>query len=170
MPDAESTCGHPTGNGEPCQLSGSRDDGKCHHHTKYTSQQNSGGRPPILEDEDKQATLFKAASSGLTIADQAALTGISTTALRRSLCCVETPSSPTITAENPCDFCRGYTRAHAQGAMQVLQECKPEYRASATFGYVKREKQELMGEDGDSIEVTSEFISVETTDTDTNTE
>jgi hypothetical protein len=51
--------------------------------------------------------------------------------------------------------------------MQVLEECKPEFRASATFGYVKKERQELMGEDGDSIEVTSDFISVETTDTNT---
>jgi hypothetical protein len=121
-----------------------------------------------LQDQEKQETLYKAASSGLTIADQAALTGIAQKTLYKSLCCVETPRNPTITAADPCDFCKGYAHAHAKGAMQVLEECRPEFRASATYGYVKKEKQELMGEDGDSIEVTSDFISVETaTDTDT---
>jgi hypothetical protein len=37
--------------------------------------------------------------------------------------------------------------------MEVLKECRPEFRASATFGYVKTEKQELTGEDSEPLEV-----------------
>jgi hypothetical protein len=44
--------------------------------------------------------------------------------------------------------------------MEILQECKPEFRASATFGYVKKEKQELTGEGGDAIKVTSDVVTV----------
>jgi hypothetical protein len=44
--------------------------------------------------------------------------------------------------------------------MEVLQECRPEFRASATFGYVKTEKQELTGEDGDDISVTSDVVTI----------
>jgi hypothetical protein len=44
--------------------------------------------------------------------------------------------------------------------MEVLQECKPEFRASASYGYVKTEKQELTGEDGDDIKVTSDVVTV----------
>jgi hypothetical protein len=35
--------------------------------------------------------------------------------------------------------------------MNVLDECKPEFRASASFGYVKEEKHQHTGEDGGSI-------------------
>jgi hypothetical protein len=51
------------------------------------------------------------------------------------------------------------TRARAKGAMEVLQECRPEFRASASFGYKKTEAQELTGEDGEEMDI--EF-SVET--------
>jgi hypothetical protein len=44
--------------------------------------------------------------------------------------------------------------------MEVLQECKPEFRASASFGYVKTEAKELTGEDGDAINVTSDVVTV----------
>jgi hypothetical protein len=41
----------------------------------------------------------------------------------------------------------------------VLEECRPEFRASASFGYVKTEAQELTGKDGENMDI--EF-SVET--------
>jgi hypothetical protein len=37
--------------------------------------------------------------------------------------------------------------------MQVLGECNPEFRASASFGYVKTEASEVTGKDGEEIDM-----------------
>jgi hypothetical protein len=160
----EDTCGHPTAAGGECQHP-TTDDGnpnRCWEDSHNESKTESGnaGRPNLLDDERKQEIIYTAVSSGLSIRDQAALAQVDPDTLRRGLCCIESPSHPAITADEPCEFCGGYVRARAQGAMEVLQECRPEFRASATFGYVKTEKQELTGEDGDDISVTSDVVTV----------
>jgi len=136
-------CGHIKDDGIPCKLPGSRSDGKCHHHTDNPEERDRGGRPRLLDDERKKQIIYTAVNSGLSIEHQANLAQVSGDTLRRALCCVETPREPTITVEEPCDFCEGYAQAHARGAMNVLQECRPEFRASASFGYVKEEKRDL---------------------------
>jgi hypothetical protein len=153
-------CGFQKANGEPCELPPSRPDDRCHHHTDHDDKRDNGGRPPALAEQRKQQIIYTAVNSGLTVKDQAALAQVSPDTLRRALCCVETPRTPEITAPDPCDFCEGYAQAHARGAMEILQECKPEFRASATFGYVEKSKQELTGEDGDAIKVTSDVVTV----------
>jgi hypothetical protein len=93
-----------------------------------------------------------AVGQGLKIRDQAALAGVAPNTLRRALCCVETPSNPELTPE-PCEFCRNYAQAHANGAREVLNDCRPEFIASASYGYVKEEKRQVTGEDGGALEV-----------------
>jgi len=154
------TCGHDKADGTPCKLPASRPDGRCHHHTDHADEQAPSGRPPAFDDADRRDTLINAVSTGLSIRDQAALAGVSKRTLQRSLCCIDTPRECELTTTDPCEFCRRYVRARGQGAMEVLQECKPEFRASASYGYVKTEKQELTGEDGDDIKVTSDVVTV----------
>ena len=158
------TCGYETDDGTPCELPGSRSDGRCHHHTKHEDERQREGRPKLLDDERKQQIIYTAVNSGLTVEHQANLAQVSPDTLRRALCCVKTPRTPELTTEEPCDFCEGYAQAHARGAMQVLDECRPEFRASATFGYVKQEKHQHTGDGGGPIDVTSDVVTVTETD------
>jgi hypothetical protein len=146
MEDTSGTCDYLKDDGEPCELPASRDDGRCHFHTEIEEQRADTGRPRLLDDERKQQIIYTAVNSGLTIEHQANLAQVSPDTLRRALCCVETPRDPQLTTEEPCEFCEGYAQAHARGAMDILQECRPEFRASATFGYTKTEEQKLTGD------------------------
>ena len=162
------TCDYPTASGGECQHP-TTDDGdpdRCwiDSHNDADTDAGQGGRPRLLDDERKQQIIYTAVNSGLTIEHQANLAQVSPDTLRRALCCVETPRTPELTTENPCEFCEGYAQAHARGAMQVLDECRPEFRASATFGYVKQEKHQHTGDGGGPIDVTSDVVTVTETD------
>ena len=137
------TCGYIKDNDEPCELPASRSDGRCHHHTDIEAERQREGRPRKLDEERTQQIIYTAANSGLSISDQANLAQISPDTLRRGLCCVETPRKPRITVDEPCDFCEGYAQAHARGAMEVLQDCRPEFRAAATFGYTEKQHVDM---------------------------
>lgn len=146
MSDSE-TCGHPTAEGEPCQhpTTEDGDPDRCWvaSHNESDEARGGDGRPRLLDDERKQQIIYTAVNSGLSIEHQANLAQVSPDTLRRALCCVETPREPELTTEEPCEFCEGYAQAHARGAMNVLDECRPEFRASASFGYVKEEKRDV---------------------------
>ena len=139
-------CGYPTdgGDGPPCQHPTTDDDDpdRCWI-PAHNDTEGDFGRPRLLDDERKQQIIYTAVNSGLSVEHQANLAQVSPDTLRRALCCVETPREPELTTEEPCDFCEGYAQAHARGAMNVLDECRPEFRASASFGYVKEEKRDL---------------------------
>lgn len=164
------TCGYPTAEGEPCQHP-TTDDGdpdRCWEDSHNEAETASGqsGRPKLLDDERKQQIIYTAVNSGLSVQHQANLAQVSPDTLRRALCCVETPREPELTTEEPCEFCEGYAQAHARGAMNVLDECRPEFRASASFGYVKEEKRDVTMEadvdhDGN---VTAEFVTYDADD------
>jgi len=151
----DDTCGHPTADGTPCQhpVSDDGDPDRCWVDSHNESKTDSGqdGRPRLLDDERKQQIIYTAVNSGLSVQHQANLAQVSPDTLRRALCCVETPREPELTTEEPCEFCEGYAQAHARGAMNVLDECRPEFRASASFGYVKEEKHQHTGEGGGGI-------------------
>lgn len=133
MPD--DNCGAPTPNG-PCGNPPTEDNGRCWipSHSNPDAE-NPNGRPNRLDDERRQQIIHTAVSAGLSVKDQAALAQVHPDTLRRSLCCVKTPREPTLETDDPCNFCEGYVQAHARGALEVLQECRPEFRAAATFGY-----------------------------------
>jgi endonuclease YncB( thermonuclease family) len=158
----DETCGYETVAGTPCQHDATESDGRCWQHTD-SDDADPGGRPRAFDDEQTRQRVLVAAGQGLKIRDQANLAGVSTETLRRRLCCIETPSEPDLDPD-PCEFCGNYARARANGAREVLQECRPEFVASASFGYVKEEKRELTGEDGGAIEVSSSVVTWEVED------
>jgi hypothetical protein len=128
--------------------------------------QDAPGRNAMLDDKKRRERLLDAVSVGLSIRDQAALAGVSADTLRRSLCCIDTPREGRLTTTDACQLCGSYVRARAEGAMQVLQECRPEFRASASFGYKKTEAQELTEKDSDDRTVTFDVVTVTPEDLD----
>jgi len=148
------TCGYPTADDTPCQHP-TTDDGnpnRCWEDSHNDAPTNSGqsGRPKALDDEQTRQRVLVAVGQGLKVEHQAGLAGVSPDTLRRYLCCVETPRNPTLDSD-PCEFCENYAQAHANGAREVLQDCSPEFIASASYGYIKEEKRQHTGEDGGSI-------------------
>jgi hypothetical protein len=149
-----------TADGEPCELPATRPDDRCHHHTEHEDEQAKPGRDRLLDDERKQQIIYTAVNSGLTVSDQANLAQVCPDTLRRALCCVEAPHNPELTTGDPCQFCEGYAQAHARGAMEVLDECRPEFRAASTFGYVKTEKREVEGDHKHEYDATEQYINL----------
>jgi len=143
-------CGYETPNG-PCQNPATEGD-SCwiESHGGHTHTRPKKLKGDTDEQERRRQILFSVAGDGLKLEHQAALAGVSTDTVRRALCCVKTPRAPKLT-EDPCDFCGNYARAHARGAREVLSDCKPEFVASASYGYTKTEKREVTGEGGGGI-------------------
>lgn len=138
-------CGYPTAKGDPCThpTTDKGDPDRCwlqKHNSEDTGSEE--GRPKLI-DEQKERIIYTAVSSGLKVGDQASLASVSPQTLRRHACCIDNLREAEITVEDPCEFCEGYAQAHARGALQVLDDCRPEFRASASFGYVKEEKQDV---------------------------
>ena len=137
----DETCGHPTDNGEgdPCQNPVTEGD-SCWIDSHGGS--TRVGREKDLDD-DKQEAIYAAVGSGLKADHVAAAAGISRRTLNRWVCCVDDIRKCTLSTDDPCDFCQGYAQAHAEGARSVLDECRPEFRASASYGYSKTERREI---------------------------
>lgn len=149
--DDTDNCGWPTNDGDAC-LNPAGEDGRCWIPTHGDpNAENPAGRPKALTD-DKKEVLFNAVRLGLHVRHQAAVAGVHPDTLRRAACCLETLRDPRITAEEPCEFCERYAQAHGEGAMNVLEDTKPEFRASASFGYTKTEAREVSGPDGGPIQ------------------
>jgi len=153
----DDTCGHPTQAGGECQHP-TTDDGdpeRCWIPSHGGGSDNHG-RPSSFDD-DKREAIYSAVGTGLKANHVAAAAGISVQTLRRWLCCISDLAEAEL-EEDPCDFCKGYARAHADGAREVLEDTSAEFRASASFGYRKTERQEVTGEDGSpvTIEVSEE--------------
>jgi len=150
---SDDVCGYPTGeDGSPCQHP-TTDDGdpdRCWEdsHNDAATESGNAGRPAAFNDQQTRQRVLVAVGQGLKVRDQASLAGVAPKTLRRALCCVETPSNPAL-GSDPCEFCRNYAQAHANGAREVLDDCRPEFVASASYGYVKEEKRELSTAEGD---------------------
>ena len=142
----DDTCGHPTIDGGECQHP-TTDDGdpdRCWEdsHNNVPTDSGNAGRPRAFDDEQTRQRVLVAVGQGLKVEHQASLAGVSPNTLRRALCCVDTPRNPSLDAD-PCEFCRNYAQAHANGAREILNDCRPEFVASASYGYVKQQKTEL---------------------------
>lgn len=141
-----------TRSGEPCQRDAGwgrdADGGPCVDHADTDA---STGRQSSLDEETKEA-IYAAVGSGLKVDHVAAAAGVSAQTLRRWTCCID-DLAEAVPDDDPCKFCEGYAQAHAEGAREVLEECRPEFRASASFGYNKTEGREVTGEDGGPVAV-----------------
>jgi transposase-like protein len=151
----EDICGAETaGTDEPCQ-NPAGENGRCwiptHQPGAVDDVENPNGRPSALNQETKEA-IYAAVGSGLKVAHVAAAAGVSAQTLRRWTCCID-DLGEAVPDDDPCNFCEGYAQAHAEGAREVLEECRPEFRASASFGYNKTEGRELTGEGGGPVAV-----------------
>ena len=159
MIESEEACGHPTARGNPCShpTTAASDPDRCwlqSHNEADVGDGESEGRPKKM-DSERESAVLRAVGVGLTVKDQAALAGVSVSTLRRHACCIDTLREARIETADPCDFCEDYVEAHAEGALSVLEECRPEFRASASFGYVKEEKQDVSV---DSTQAWREYI------------
>jgi len=142
----DDTCGYPTAEDTPCQHP-TTDDGdpdRCwvDSHNDASTDAGQGGRPRAFDDDQTRQRVLVAVGQGLKVEHQASLAGVSPDTLRRALCCVETPSNPALEAD-ACEFCANYAQAHANGAREILNDCRPEFVASASYGYVKEEKRDV---------------------------
>jgi len=144
---SDDICGYPTAeDGSPCQHPASDGD-SCWLPSHGGDAESDGGRPRALDDENTRQRVLVAVGQGLKVEHQASLAGISPDTLRRGLCCVETPRNPSLDPD-PCEFCGNYAQAHANGAREVLQDCRPEFIASASYGYIKEERRDITSTDG----------------------
>jgi len=140
----EDTCGAECVDGSECQHPAGSCPVPSHSDSDADDPQ---GRPSDFTNETKEA-IYAAVGSGLKVGHIANAAGISPDTLRRWTCCIDDLGDGIVTTNDPCDFCEGYARAHADGAREVLEECRPEFRASASFGYNETQRQEHTGEDG----------------------
>jgi hypothetical protein len=140
-------CGQPTETtDQPCQ----HPVNACPVHDGNGDQ----GRPSEFDEETAEA-IYAAVGSGLNVGHVAAAAGVSASTLRRWTCCVDNLAECELTADDPCEFCKGYVRAHADGAREVLEDCRPEFRASASYGYTKTEERDL---NHSGLTVSPEFV------------
>jgi len=143
-----SKCGYETGDGEPCQLPASRDDGRCHHHTDIDGERANGGRPSLLNEYEDD--ILAGARQGMTLEGCARLAGVDESTLHRWKNKYE-------------GFRKSLKRARAHGELQHLQSVNDrgsQFILERSFGYIKKEKREHMGENGGAVEVTSDVVTV----------
>lgn len=149
-------CGHETGDGTPCQLPATRDDGRCHHHTDIDGERANGGRPSLLNEYEDD--IYAGARQGMTLEGCARLAGVDESTLHRWINKYE-------------GFRKSLNRARAHGELQHLQSVNDrgsQFILERSFGYVKTEKREVEMDADHSFDategVTAEFVTYEPED------
>lgn len=125
--------------GQPCQLPASRSDGRCHHHTTNDDERANGGRPSLLSEYEDD--IYAGARQGMTLEGCARLAGVDESTLHRWI-------------KKYDDFRKSLNRARAHGELQHLQSVNDrgsQFILERSFGYIKKEKREHMGEGGGGI-------------------
>lgn len=145
----DNKCGEPKDDGSPCERPAGwgtpSDMGPCRDHSEEWQ------KPRKLNPQTRE-NILGATQRGTTKKHAAAVGGITEQTLRNWLNWGEehvqrgwdTPLS---------DFYLDFQRARGQGAARTLEECSPEFRASASFGYHKTEGRNIGGPDGEPFEV-----------------
>ena len=147
MTDAE-LCGEIKNDGDPCEYAAKYDDGKCGIHTDHNPRQDPGGRPSLLDEYEDDIMI--GARQGMTLEGCARLAGVAEKTLHSWI-------------NNNEDFRKSLKRARAQGELKHLQTVNDrgsQFLLERSFGYVKTEKREIMGEDGGAVKVDSDVVTV----------
>ena len=142
------TCNATKNDGEPCEYDAKYEDGKCGIHSEHNERQDPGGRPSLLDEYEDD--IMVGARQGMTLEGCARLAGVAEKTLHSWI-------------NNNEEFRKSLKRARAQGELKHLQSVNDrgsQFLLERSFGYVKTEKREIMGEDGGSIDVTSDVVTV----------
>lgn len=140
MTDTDDICGFVKDDGEPCQLSGSRDDGRCHHHTEIKSKRANGGRPSLFNDY--RDDVLDAAEEGLTVEGCARTAGVGVSTLYEWL-------------DDREDFAEAFSRARARGERTLIRRALTDedvdprtarFLLERSFGYTKSQELEVEAE------------------------
>jgi len=126
-------CGAETTSGEPCQNPAE----SCPWHD--TDNPPDTGRPSLLDEY--QDDILAGARQGMTLEGCARLAGVDESTLHRWKNKYE-------------DFRKSLKRARAHGELQHLQSVNDrgsQFILERSFGYIKKEKREHMGENGGGI-------------------
>jgi hypothetical protein len=137
----DDTCTAIKNNGEPCEYTAKYDDGKCGVHSDENPRQDPGGRPSLLEEYEDD--ILVGARQGMTLEGCARLAGVDESTLHRWI------------NQNE-EFRKSLKRARAQGELQHLQSVNDrgsQFILERSFGYVKTEKREIMGEGGGNLDI-----------------
>lgn len=133
------TCGHPTADGGECQNPAT--DGDSCWLAEHGGDAAPSGRPSTLEDHWDD--IMVGAKQGMTLEGCARLAGVDESTLHRWI-------------DKDEEFRKSLKRARAQGELQHLQSVNDSgsrFILERSFGYVKKEKREITGEDGGPVEV-----------------
>jgi len=151
----DSTCGHPTADGTPCELPASASDGRCHHHTD-TDERANGGREWAIDEADHEAIL-SAARDGFSKAGCARAAGVGEASLQRYLDAHDDFRSAFMRARHDGErtLVKGPLIDHpdAPGGGPEIDGQHARFLLSTSFEYAKTERKELTGEDGGPVEV-----------------
>ena len=142
------TCNATKNDGNPCEYAAKYEDGKCGIHSEHNERQDPGGRPSLLDEYEDD--IMVGARQGMTLEGCARLAGVAEKTLHSWI------------NQNE-EFRKSLKRARAQGELKHLQSVNDrgsQFLLERSFGYVKTEKREIMGEDGGSIDVTSDVVTV----------
>jgi len=130
-------CGHPTGDGGECQNPATEGD-HCWI-ASHGGDVDGHGRPSLLDEYEDD--ILAGARQGMTLEGCARLAGVDESTLHRWKNKYE-------------DFRKSLKRARAHGELQHLQSVNDrgsQFILERSFGYIKKEKREHMGEDGGGI-------------------
>ena len=142
------TCKATKNDGEPCEYAAKYEDGKCGIHTDHNPRQDPGGRPSLLDEYEDDIMI--GARQGMTLEGCARLAGVAEKTLHSWI-------------NNNEEFRKSLKRARAQGELKHLQTVNDrgsQFLLERSFGYVKTEKREIMGEDGGAVKVDSDVVTV----------
>ena len=142
------TCNATKNDGNPCEYAAKYEDGKCGIHSEHNERQDPGGRPSLLEEYEDD--IMVGARQGMTLEGCARLAGVAEKTLHSWI------------NQNE-EFRKSLKRARAQGELKHLQSVNDrgsQFLLERSFGYVKTEKREIMGEDGGAVDVSSDVVTV----------
>ena len=142
------TCNATKNDGNPCEYDAKYDDGKCGIHSEHNERQDPGGRPSLLDEYEDDIMI--GARQGMTLEGCARLAGVAEKTLHSWI-------------NNNEEFRKSLKRARAQGELKHLQSVNDrgsQFLLERSFGYVKTEKREIMGEDGGAVKVDSDVVTV----------
>jgi len=145
---SDDLCNATKNDGEPCEYTAKYEDGKCGIHSEHNERQDPGGRPSLLDEYEDD--IMVGARQGMTLEGCARLAGVAEKTLHSWI-------------NKNDEFRKSLKRARAQGELKRLQtvnERGSQFILERSFGYVKTEKREIMGEGGGPVDVASDVVTV----------